>query len=281
MTYSTLIYEVDQWVATITLNRPERMNAITPELEAELLDAMKTAEASDLVRVIVLTGAGRAFCAGADLSNLAAVSTIDWSTANRQELEDQILPPRPRENTCDDYQRTYSYFPAVGKPIIGAINGPSIGLGMIISLYCDIRIASDEARFGTAFAQRGLIAEYGISWLLPRLIGLSNALDLLYSARVIDAQEALRMGLVSRVVPAAELASESGKYARLLATSVSPRSLRVIKKQVYEGMLGGLGEAIDAANEEMWLSLQCGLSRRRCTLLRNAHQTLQAGNESL
>jgi enoyl-CoA hydratase/carnithine racemase len=257
MTYSTLIYEVDQWVATITLNRPERMNAITPELEAELLDAMKTAEASDLVRVIVLTGAGRAFCAGADLSNLAAVSTIDWSTANRQELEDQILPPRPRENTCDDYQRTYSYFPAVGKPIIGAINGPSIGLGMIISLYCDIRIASDEARFGTAFAQRGLIAEYGISWLLPRLIGLSNALDLLYSARVIDAQEALRMGLVSRVVPAAELASESGKYARLLATSVSPRSLRVIKKQVYEGMLGGLGEAIDVANEEMWLSLQC------------------------
>lgn len=257
MTYSTLLYEVDQWVATITLNRPERMNAITPELEAELLDAIESAEASDLVRVIVLTGAGRAFCAGADLSNLAAVTTIDWSTANRQELEEQILPRRSRENTRDDYQRTYSYFPAVGKPIIGAINGASIGLGMIVSLYCDIRIASDEARFGTAFAQRGLIAEYGISWLLPRLIGLSNALDLLYSARVIDAQEALRMGLVSRVVPAADLVSEAGKYARMLATSVSPRSLRVIKKQVYDGMLGGLGEAIDAANEEMWQSLQC------------------------
>ena len=257
MTYATLLYEVDQWVATITLNRPERMNAITPELEGELLDAIKTAEASDLVRVIVLTGAGRAFCAGADLSNLAAVTQIDWATVDKQALEDQILPRRPRENTSDDYQRTYSYFPAVGKPIIGAINGASIGLGMIVSLYCDIRIASDEARFGTAFAQRGLIAEYGISWLLPRLVGLSNALDLLFSARVIDAQEAHRMGLVSRVVPAAELASEVGKYARLLATSVSPRSLRVIKKQVYDGLLGGLGEAIDAANDEMWQSLQC------------------------
>ncbi len=257
MTYATLLYEVDQWVATITLNRPERMNAITPELEGELLDAIKTAEASDLVRVIVLTGAGRAFCAGADLSNLTAVTQVDWATVDKQALEAQILPRRPRENTSDDYQRTYSYFPAVGKPIIGAINGASIGLGMIVSLYCDIRIASDEARFGTAFAQRGLIAEYGISWLLPRLVGLSNALDLLFSARVIDAQEAHRMGLVSRVVPAAELASEVGKYARLLATSVSPRSLRVIKKQVYDGLLGGLGEAIDAANDEMWQSLQC------------------------
>lgn len=257
MTYATLLYEVDQGVATITLNRPERMNAITPELESELLDAIKSAETSDQVRVIVLTGAGRAFCAGADLSNLAAVTQIDWSTVDRQELEAQILPRRPRENTCDDYQRTYSYFPAVGKPIIGAINGAAVGLGMIVSLYCDIRIASDEARFGTAFAQRGLIAEYGISWLLPRLVGLSNALDLLYSARVIDAQEALRIGLVSRVVPAAEFSSEVGEYARMLATSVSPRSLRVIKKQVYDGMLGGLGEAIDAANSEMWLSLQC------------------------
>ena len=257
MSYATLIYEVDQYVATITLNRPERMNAITPELEGELLDAIQTAEASQRVRVIVLTGAGRAFCAGADLSNLSAVTQIDWSTADRDALREQILPARPRANTLDDYQRTYSYFPAVEKPIIGAVNGASIGLGMILSLYCDVRIASEQAQFGTAFAQRGLIAEYGISWLLPRLIGLSNALDLLYSARVIDAQEALRMGLVSRVVPPAELLSEVGKYARTLATRVSPRSLRVIKKQVYEGLLGGLGEAIDAANEEMWLSLQC------------------------
>lgn len=257
MSYETILYEVGQHVATITLNRPDRMNAITRQLEEELFNAMQTAEQSDDVRVIVLTGAGRGFCAGADLSNLGAATETDWSVVDQAELRQRLLPTRPREGARTDFQKTYSYFPAIGKPILGAINGAAVGLGFVLQLYCDIRIASDEARFGTAFAQRGLIAEHGVSWMLPRLIGISNALDLLYSARLINAQEAQQMGLVSRVVPHGELLDEARRYATLLATTVSPRSLRIMKKQVYDALFSDLDEAIETANDEMLLSFQC------------------------
>jgi len=257
MSYETILYDVDNYVATITLNRPDRMNAITKQLEDELLLAMQTAEQSDDVRAIIVTGAGRAFCAGADLSNLSAAAETDWSTVDLAEFRKELLPTRPREDALDDFQKTYSYFPAIGKPIIGAINGAAVGMGFVLPLFCDIRIASDKARFGTAFAQRGLIAEHGVSWILPRLVGVSHALDLLYSARLIDAPEALRMGLVSRVVPHDDLLDYVREYATLLATTVSPRSLRVIKKQVYGAMFCGLGEAIETANDEMILSFQC------------------------
>ena len=257
MDYETILFEVDQLVATITLNRPDRMNAITRQMEDELLDAMQAAESSDDVRVIVLTGAGRGFCAGADLSLLAEATETDWPNLDRDEVNSRLFPPRPRGDAAGDFQTTYSYFPAVTKPIIGAINGAAVGLGFVLPLYCDIRIAGDKARFGTAFSQRGLIADHGVSWILPRLIGISNALDLLYSARVIDAEEALQMGLVSKVVPQEELLQQAQAYAAMLATTVSPRSMRVIKKQVYEALCGGLGEAIEAANGEMIASLQC------------------------
>jgi enoyl-CoA hydratase/carnithine racemase len=157
----------------------------------------------------------------------------------------------------DDFQRTYSYFPAIGKPIIGAINGAAAGLGFVIALYCDIRFASEQAKFSTAFARRGLIAEYGMSWLLPRLVGTANALDLLFSARLIDGTEAARMGLVNRVIPHEQFAAEVGAYARELANACSPRSLRVMKRQVYEAQFQTLGEAIDLATTEMIESLQC------------------------
>ncbi len=123
--------------------------------------------------------------------------------------------------------------PAIEKPILGAINGAAAGLGLVISLYCDIRFAADTARFSTAFARRGLIAEHGISWLLPRIVGIANALDLLYSARLIDAAEALRMGLVSRVLPSEQLLPEVRKFAAEIANAASPRSTRVIKRQVW------------------------------------------------
>ncbi len=140
---------------------------------------------------------------------------------------------------------------------MGAINGAAAGLGMVIALYCDIRFASDKAKFSTAFSRRGLIAEYGMSWMLPRIVGVANALDLLYSARLLGAEEALRMGLVSRVFPQESFESEVRKYAVELASAVSPRSMRVIKRQVYEGLLQSLGESIDVANEEMLKALAC------------------------
>ena len=143
-----------------------------------------------------------------------------------------------------DFQKKYSYFPAMSKPVIAAINGPAVGLGFVIALYCDLRFASDAARFGTAFARRGLIAEYGIAWMLPRLVGHANALDLLLSARLIDAAEALRMGLANQVFPQDVFQSKVREYATELAANVSPRSLRVIKRQVYDAMFQPLGRGI-------------------------------------
>ncbi len=165
-------------------------------------------------------------------------------------MSERFAGPR-REGARADFQKTYSYLPAIDKPIIGAINGAAAGLGLVIALYCDMRFASDAAKFSTAFARRGLIAEHGISWMLPRLVGIANALDLLFSARLIDAAEALRMGLVSRVIPQEQFAAEVRKYALELVHAASPRSLRVIKEQVYNGLFQTLADAIDVANEEM------------------------------
>lgn len=156
-----------------------------------------------------------------------------------------------------DFQRQYSYFPTIPKPVIAAVNGPAVGLGLVIAMFCDVRFASEDAKFGTAFARRGLIAEYGLAWLLPKVIGHANALDILLSARIFGAQEALRMGLVNRVIPAATFLDEVNAYANTLAEEVSPRSMRVIKGQVYEAMFQTLGEALDTATEEMRASLQC------------------------
>jgi enoyl-CoA hydratase/carnithine racemase len=251
--YEQITYDAADGVATLTLNRPDKLNAWTRQMEKEVRAAIAHAEADDSVRVIVLTGAGRGFCAGADMQDLGKVAGATSTADLEQIFKDRGDDPR-HADARPDFQKTHSYFPAVSKPIIGAVNGSAVGLGLIIALYCDLRFASDQARFGTAFSRRGLIAEYGISWMLPRLVGLSNALDLLYSARIIDASEALRMGLVSRVLPHAELMTGVRAYARELATMVSPRSLRVIKKQVYEALFQTLGEAIDVANVEMMKS---------------------------
>src|ERR1039458_8447819 len=139
----------------------------------------------------------------------------------------------------------------LGKPVIAAINGPVVGLGLVITLYCDLRLASDASRFSTTFARRGLIAEYGMAWMLPRVIGIANALDLLFSARTIDAPEALRMGLVNRVFPQETFLEKTQEYAQELASTVSPRSLRIIKRQVYEAISQPLAEAFDISVREM------------------------------
>ena len=150
----------------------------------------------------------------------------------------------------------YSYFPAIPKFIIAAINGPAAGLGMVIPLYADLRFAGESAVFTTAFAQRGLIAEHGISWLLPRLVGLPTALDLLCSARKFRAPEALAMGLVNRVIADDKLLAEARAYATLLANTVSPRSVAVMKRQLWEAQFQTLAEATVQANHEMELSFQ-------------------------
>ena len=223
-------------------------------MEREVRAAMSEAERDEKVRAIVLTGAGRGFCAGADISLLSTVAEKGIDGARRA----QGVQPQSESVGASrkDFQKKYSYFPAIAKPVIAAINGPVVGLGLVIALYCDIRLASDAARFGTAFAQRGLIAEYGMAWMLPRLVGHANALDLLFSARMIDAAEVLRMGLVNQVYPRETFLESVQKYALDLASNVSPRSLRVIKRQVYDAMFQTLAESFESSEQEMLASLQ-------------------------
>ena len=243
--YQDIRYEIVERLATITLDRPDRLNAWTPTMGEEVRDAMRRAADDDQVRVIALTGAGRGFCAGADMTRLSGLTQDRGSSA--------VAPPPPPfdPGSRPDFQKRYSYFPAVPKPIIAAVNGPCAGLGLVIALYCDLRFAAPEAQFTTAFSRRGLIAEHGISWTLPTLVGLSGALDLLLSARRVGAEEALRLRLVDRVTPPGELMSEVRAYATEIADAVSPRSMRVIKRQLWDARFQTLAQAIEVADEEM------------------------------
>lgn len=253
MSNQETIYSVAERVATITLNRPDKLNAWTAVMEREVRAAMESAESDENVRVIVLTGAGRGFCAGADMSLLSAVAESGVDARVKQQA---LQPGASREGVRPDFQRKYSYFPALSKPVIAAINGPIVGLGLVIALYCDLRLASDAAKFSTAFARRGLVAEYGMAWMLSRLVGLANTLDLLFSARTIDAAEAYRIGLANQVYPKEQFTPKVNDYARELAFSVSPRSLRVMKRQVYDVMFQTLDEAFAISEQEMLASLQ-------------------------
>jgi len=242
MAYDEILYAVKDGVAVVTLNRPDKLNAWTGTMEREVREAMRAASADDAVRVIVLTGAGRGFCAGADMDGLTAIQASGQPRAASGAFDAKADP---------NFGKTYSYFPSVPKPIIAGINGACAGLGLVIALYADMRFASEKAVFLTAFARRGLIAEHGISWLLPRLVGMANAADLLFSSRRVTAEEAKELGLVNKVF--SEGAFEEGVmgYARMLANEVSPRSLREMKREIWAAQFQTLGEAIDTANRDM------------------------------
>jgi enoyl-CoA hydratase/carnithine racemase len=234
MTYDQITYEAADLVATITLNRPDKLNAWTEKMDEEISAAVRAASADDQVRVIILTGAGKGFCAGADMSLLSAISQESAQSAGRFLVD-----------------RKHAWFLSVPKPIIAAINGPAVGLAFIVPLYCDFRFASEKARFSVIFSKRGLVAEYGMAWMLPRLVGVTNAIELMFTSKMLDAGEALRMGLVSRVFPEQTFLGAVQEFARELASTVSPRSLRVMKRQIYTGLSQNLDQAYDAALEEM------------------------------
>jgi enoyl-CoA hydratase/carnithine racemase len=248
MAYSQILFDVSDRIATITLNRPERLNAWTQVMAGEIRAAMEAADADPEVRAIVLTGAGRGFCAGADMNDLADISAAGGVEARAHTPYD----PQARA----DYQHPMTWFPTVRTPIIAAVNGPAAGMGLALLLFCDLRFAAESASFVTAFSRRGLIAEHGISWMLPRLVGHSRAMDLLLSSRRVAADEAYRIGLVDRVCPTNELIAETRAYARELAELVSPRSTAVIKRQLWDGLLQDLREAMTVADREMAESLK-------------------------
>jgi enoyl-CoA hydratase/carnithine racemase len=217
---SEVLYNVvEPGIAVITLNRPERLNAWTGRMGVEYFDAIDKAVADVAVRVIVVTGAGKGYCAGADMGTLQGIPT---TSSDDGKEDSNILEGRMQ----DEITR-------ISKPVIAAVNGAAAGLGLVQALMCDMRFAADTAKFTCAFSKRGLIAEYGISWVLPRLVGQANALDLLMSSRVVMAAEAQELGMVNKVVPADQLMDVVMAYAADLAMNVSPSSMSVMKRQVY------------------------------------------------
>ncbi|MDX6625204.1 MAG: hypothetical protein QOE56_193 [Solirubrobacterales bacterium] len=218
-------------VLVLTLNRPDRLNAWTDELEDRYFELLDAAEADPEVRAVVLTGAGRGFCAGADMELLENIS--DASAASPG-------PPRTRTRPLE-----------FRKPLIAAINGAAAGLGFVEALYCDVRFAAPEAKLTTAFVRRGLIAEYGCAWLLPRLVGIGRATDLLVSGRVVLGAEALEFGLVDFVEDAESVVDAAVAYAADLAENCSPASIAVIKEQLRRALDQSLDEALAEAGTQM------------------------------
>jgi enoyl-CoA hydratase/carnithine racemase len=237
--YEQILYRVDDPVATISLNRPDRLNAWTDRMGDELRHAVDRAERDPDVVGIVLTGAGRGFCAGADLNMLSDIGAGSYKSE-----ADAALTADPGDPDAGaSFRGKYTYLLSVRKPIVAAINGPCAGMAVPIALCADLRLASDRAVFTTAFSRRGLIAEWGSSWLLPRIVGPHHAADLLYSGRKIDAAEAERMGLVNRVVPHDELIAQAQAWVRDVAANCSPTSVSIMKRQIWRDSMESLDEA--------------------------------------
>lgn len=249
-TYEDIDYAQTDGIGTITLSRPERLNAWTGAMERSVKRAMLAAAEDASVRAIVLTGAGRGFCAGADMKALQGASETGAAAPRAREAvaaRPSVLEPE----LTTPYPGRFGYLLAIEKPIIAAINGPCAGIGLVLTLFCDLRFASDQAIFTTAFAQRGLIAEHGCSWLLPRIVGPARALDLLMSARRVSASEAAAIGLVNQTFAHASFKSDVQAYVKRLASDVSPRSLAVMKAQVWKSLSQSFEVALDVADREM------------------------------
>ena len=237
--YDEILYDVDDPVATITLNRPGQLNAWTNRMGTEVRHAVATAEADPAVVGIVLTGAGRGFCAGADMKTLTSIT--EGGTLAPDEGN---LPPAPAEAPRpDDLAGEYTYLLGCPKPVIAAINGACAGMAVPIALSCDLRFMAADAVILTAFAQRGLIAEWGLSWLLPRVVGSARAMDLLISSRKVTGTEAAEMGLVNKALPADQVLAHAQDYVRDMAARCSPASIAIMKRQVYSQLHAGLGPA--------------------------------------
>ena len=236
-TEDVVLYEAAEGIATITLNRPERLNAWTGPMGTAYFDALDRAADDGDVRVIIVTGAGRGFCAGADMDMLQGIGNAGGGGR-------------------DPETRPHTYATSIPKPVIAAINGACAGLGFVHAMMADIRFAAEGAKFTTAFSRRGLIAEHGVSWVLPRLVGPSVAMDLLMSGRVFQGEEAERLGIVSRAVPADQLMTVTRDYAHELAANVASSSMAVIKHQVWKHMEQNLTDSLAETNGLMARSLR-------------------------
>ncbi len=246
MTYKDILYEVAEEVATLTLNRPDKLNAWTMQMGLEVEHALSMASDDPGVRVIVITGAGKGFCAGADLGLLSDISLPAGGPADAAKENEPMRWPIPFN----------LQLPTLRKPVLAAINGHAVGMGFALALCCDLRYASTTAKLSTVFSKLGLVAEYGLAWTLPRLVGTAKAFELLYFSKMMDAEESKAIGLVDAVFEASSFLKEVQQRAKELATIAAPRSLTIIRRQVYEGASQTSAEAAAIADAEMRASLQ-------------------------
>ncbi|HKF28455.1 MAG TPA: enoyl-CoA hydratase-related protein [Candidatus Binataceae bacterium] len=250
MNFTEIIYDKSDRIATVTFNRPEKMNAWTPTMGAETRTALLDADRDPTIGAIIVTGAGRAYCAGADMGGLSEISSgraraSGAGSSPSPDQEEWLRAQRP------DYRNQYAYVLGLSKPVIGAINGACVGLGFTTCLYQDIRIASENARMGLIFVQRGLAIEHGSSWMLPRIVGVARAVELAVTGRLVDADEALRIGLVHRVVPQASLIETAREVAGHIANKCAPLGVSEAKKLVWRHLFTDLATAIREDDESM------------------------------
>jgi enoyl-CoA hydratase/carnithine racemase len=248
MAYETLIYEIDGPILTVTLNRPDKLNAYTATMGAELEDAFQRADADDAVRVVIVTGAGRGFCAGADISSGAGAfdTQAEGSVAF-------ATPDRPRRGGGAGFVGAIFH---CRKPSIAAINGAAVGVGVTLTLPMDIRLASESAKFGFVFARRGLVPEAGSAWFLPKLVGLPQALRWCLSGRVFPSAEALEGGLVSEVTPEDRLLARAREIALEIAETTAPVSIALTRQMLWR--YAGQPDPFDLLKIDGALAMQLG-----------------------
>jgi len=246
---AAILSVIDAGVATLSFNRPEKLNALTPQMLERFFDAVARAAADPEVRVIVITGQGRGFCAGVDLSVIgtgrAGARLGQGGDAPAPQWGDDIGPSLRRY-----YNGGWNALITSRKPTIAAVNGPAFGWGFILALHCDIRFAARSAYFNATFARLGVPAEKGVGWLLTRLIGTARAADLLYTARRLDAAEAERLGVVNAVLDDAELMTHTMAYARQIAANAAPRALAAMKAQIWTSLDDSYDVGFAAADRE-------------------------------
>jgi 2-(1,2-epoxy-1,2-dihydrophenyl)acetyl-CoA isomerase len=251
MTYEQITYDKSDGTATITLNRPERMNAFTPQMLDEWLDALNDAHLDDDSRVVILTGNGRGFCTGADVVRTGeGLSLVD---RNRSHIEN-------RNFLRDSVQRIPRLVSIMEKPYIAAVNGAAVGAGMDMASMCDIRFAAESARFGMTYVRMGLVPGDGGCYFLPRIVGMARALDLIWSGRLIDAKEALEMGYVSAVLPDDQLIAHTREYAAKLVAGPAV-AIQQSKRLAYRSQDITLDSALDLAQQAMFVAQETEDSR--------------------
>lgn len=231
MTYEHINYDISEHVATITLNQPDRLNALTPLMRREFLEAMQISDQDSDVRAIIITGAGRGFCSGGDMKAMNEASASESNTA----FNEKLTPIR---------DKVVLAMRDASKPVIAAVNGAAAGAGMNIALACDIRIASNTARFGQTFTKRGLHPDWGGTYFLPRIIGMAKACELIWSGRMIDADEALALGIVSQITEPDALMSTTLAMAKSFAAG-PPIAIQLAKRAMYKAQDSGLREALE------------------------------------